>query len=214
MGEVHQAAAPSLDDARLLERLRARDAQAFETLVDRYYPLMLRIARGYVRSREVAEEVVQDAWVAVLKGVDQFEGRSSLKIWLVSIVINRAKTESRREGRSVPLSALADDPEDVVEPERFRSANDAFPGHWWTYPHDWRTLPEGRLLVRETFRVIEDAIAELPETQRLVIILRDVEGWTSEEVRNALELSETNQRVLLHRARARVRKALERHLDG
>jgi RNA polymerase sigma-70 factor (ECF subfamily) len=214
VGEVQAPASPSLDDARLLERLRARDAQAFETLVERYYPLMIRIARSYVRIPAVAEEVVQDAWLAVLNGIDRFEGRSSLKTWILSILINRAKTESQREARSVPLSTLADEPEDVVEPERFRSADDPFPGHWWAYPGNWRTLPEGRLLARETLRVIEDAIAALPQMQRLVISLRDVEGWSADEVCNALELSETNQRVLLHRARSRVRTALERHLDG
>jgi RNA polymerase sigma-70 factor (ECF subfamily) len=214
VGEVHAPAPAPVDEVGLVERLRAGDEQAFEALVEQYYPLMIRVARSYVRTPAVAEEVVQDAWLAVLKGIDRFEGRSSLKTWVVSIVSNRAKTEGRRESRSVPLSALADEPEDVVEPERFRAQDDPFPGHWWAYPGDWRALPERRLLARETLQVIEDAIAALPQTQRLVISLRDVEGWSADEVCNALELSETNQRVLLHRARSRVRKALEGHLDG
>ena len=206
--------APSLEEQQLVERLRARDERAFAELVDAFSPLMLRLARQYCSSRAVAEEVVQEAWLGVLKGIDRFEARSSLKTWVMRIVVNTAMTRSGREARSVPCSALAgDDDEAVVEPERFRGPDDAFPGHWTAYPRDWRTLPEGTLQAKETIDVVREAIEGLPPMQRVVILLRDVEGWPAEEVCDALELSEGNQRVLLHRARSAVRKRLEGYLD-
>ena len=206
--------APSLEEQQLVERLRARDERAFVELVDAFSPLMLRLARQYCSSRAVAEEVVQEAWLGVLKGIDRFEARSSLKTWVMRIVVNTAMTRSGREARSVPFSALAgDDDEAVVEPERFRGPDDAFPGHWTAYPRDWRTLPEGTLQAKETIDVVREAIEGLPPMQRVVILLRDVEGWPAEEVCDALELSEGNQRVLLHRARSAVRKRLEGYLD-
>jgi RNA polymerase sigma-70 factor (ECF subfamily) len=214
--EVEQRAAiPTPDEVALLARLRAGDERAFEALVERHYGTMLAVARRYVKTRAVAEEVVQDAWVAVLKGIDRFEGRSSLKTWILRIVVNTAITRGAREARSVPFASLAPEgDEPAVDPDRFRDAQDGFPGHWKAYPGDWRTLPEERLLGRETLDVVLRAIDELPPAQRTVITLRDVQGCTAEEACAALDVSEGNQRVLLHRARSRVRAALEEHLDG
>jgi RNA polymerase sigma-70 factor, ECF subfamily len=203
------------DETALVARLRAGDERAFEEVVTRFYPSMLAVARGYVRSRSVAEEVVQEAWVGVLKGLDRFEGRSSLRTWVLRIVANTAQTRGVREARVVPMSAVqTEGAEPAVEPERFRGAGDPFPGHWWSYPTDWRTLPESKLLSRETIDVVKNAIDELPDLQRVVITMRDVAGCDADEVCETLQISEGNQRVLLHRARARVRAALERHLDA
>jgi RNA polymerase sigma-70 factor (ECF subfamily) len=209
------AATVTHDEADLLERLRSGDERAFEALVESYYGTMLSIAQSYVKSRAVAEEVVQDAWVGVLKGLERFEGRSSLKTWIISIVINIAKTRGVREARSVPFASLAPEGEEAaVDPARFRGPADAFPGHWWAYPANWAELPDEVLLGRETLAVVTGAIEELPDAQRVVITMRDVAGCSPEEVCDTLEISEGNQRVLLHRARSRVRAALERHLDG
>jgi RNA polymerase sigma-70 factor (ECF subfamily) len=203
------------DDAALIARLRDGDERAFEDVVTRFYPSMLAVARGYVRSRAVADEVVQEAWVSVLKGLERFEGRSSLRTWVLRIVANTAQTRAVREARVVPMSSLEpESAEQAVEPERFRGAGDPFPGHWWAYPTDWRTVPEQRLLSQETLDVVKGAIEELPDLQRTVITLRDVVGCGSDDVCATLGISEGNQRVLLHRARARVRTALERHFDG
>jgi RNA polymerase sigma-70 factor (ECF subfamily) len=197
-----------------LAALRAGDEAAFMALVRRHHAAMVRVAQIYVSRREVAEEVVQEAWVGALRGLDRFEGRSSLKTWLFRIVTNLAKTRAAREGRTIPFSALRTPgsvPEPAVEPERFRPPDDArWPGHWAARPAEW---PEQRLLETESLARIKEAIEELPDNQRAVITLRDVEGWSSDEVCNALELSETNQRVLLHRARSKVRRALERYFD-
>jgi RNA polymerase sigma-70 factor, ECF subfamily len=203
------------DEAALVARLRAGDERAFEDVVTRFYPSMLAVARGYVRSRAVAEEVVQEAWLGVLNGLERFEGRSSLRTWVLRIVANTAQTRGVREARVVPMSSLqsaGDEP--AVEPERFRGAGDPFPGHWWAYPTDWRTVPESKLLAQETIDIVKSAIDDLPDPQRTVITMRDVAGCDSDEVCQTLEISEGNQRVLLHRARARVRTALERHLDA
>jgi RNA polymerase sigma-70 factor (ECF subfamily) len=203
-----------VSDAELLGRLRAGDEGAFEELVDGYYGLMLSVAQTYVKTRAVAEEVVQEAWLGVLQGLDRFEGRSSLKTWVISIVINIAKTRSMREARTVPFASLVPEgDEHAVEPERFRGATDAFPGHWWAYPANWGDRPEEAVLGRETVELVTDAIEQLPDAQRIVITMRDVAGCSPEEVCATLDLSEGNQRVLLHRARSRVRAALERHLD-
>ena len=198
----------SPQDAKLVERLRARDESAFMELIQELNPSLLRVARMFVPTAAVAEDVVQETWLAVLNGIDRFEGRSSLKTWIFRILTNTAKTRGERERRSVPFSAL--DTEDggydpAVERSRFTGT-----GHWAVLPRAW---PEDKLLGAETLSVIERAIERLPQTQRTVITLRDVEGWTADEVRNALELSETNQRVLLHRARAKVRNALEQYLS-
>jgi RNA polymerase sigma-70 factor, ECF subfamily len=201
----------SREDAQLVDGLRARDEAAFVALVRMYGPGMLRVARMYVSSRAVAEEVVQEAWLAVLKGIDRFEGRSSLKTWLFRIVANTAKTRGVREARSAPFSSFPGD-QASVSPDRFLTADERFPGHWAVPPTSWAGVPDERLLAAETMDVIRRTIETLPPSQRAVLTLRDVEGWSADEVCNALELTETNGRVLLHRARARVRAALEEHL--
>jgi RNA polymerase sigma-70 factor (ECF subfamily) len=208
--------AAAAEEADLLARLRAGDERAFESLVEQHHGTMIAVARTYVKTSEVAEEVVQEAWLHVLQGLDRFEGRSSLKTWILRILVNTAITRGGREARSVPFSslALADEQEPAVEPERFRPPGEAFAGHWSRYPGDWSSLPEEGLLGRETLEVVKRAIEELPDAQRAVIAMRDIAGFNAEEVCDALEVSAGHQRVLLHRARSRVRAALERHLDG
>jgi RNA polymerase sigma-70 factor, ECF subfamily len=206
---------PAADEAELLARLRKGDERAFEALVDRHYNTMLAVARGYVKSRAVAEEVVQEAWLGVLKGLDRFEGRSSLRTWIIRIVANIAQTRGAREARSVPLSSLAPEGDEAaVDPDRFRSHDDAFPGHWQQYPSDWEALPEHAILGRETLAFVMEVVSSLPAAQQQVITLRDISGFTAEEVCAALDISDGNQRILLHRARSKVRAALERHLDA
>jgi RNA polymerase sigma-70 factor (ECF subfamily) len=199
-------------DRELLARLRAGDEAAFMTLVDRYGALMLRVALMHVRSRAVADEVVQEAWLGVIRGLDRFEGRSSLKTWILRIVANLARTRGVREQRSVPLSALEDEPS--VDPRRFRPPDDRYPGGWAVPPHAWARLPEESLVADETLRLVHEAIGRLPARQQEVITLRDVEGWDSDEVCAALDLTEGNQRVLLHRARSKVREELERYFEA
>jgi RNA polymerase sigma-70 factor (ECF subfamily) len=196
----------SQTDAQLVEGLRSGDEAAFKEVMRLYGPAMLRVAQMYVSSRAVAEDVVQDAWVGVLRGIDRFEGRSSLKTWLFRIVANTAKTRGVREARSVPFSALAGDDEAAVDPDRFLGPDARFPGHW-------AVPPEGRVLAGEALEVIARAIERLPPAQRTVITLRDIQGLSADEVRNALDLTETNQRVLLHRARSKVRSALEEYMQ-
>jgi len=202
--------AVSLDDARLVKALRARDERAFEELMRMYNASLLRVAQIYVASRAVAEEVVQETWIGVFNGIDRFETRSSLKTWIFRILTNIAKTRGQREGRTVPFSALERPdavPEAAVDSDRFLPPDhERWPGHWASKPEPW---PEDRLLAAETRAVVEEAIDRLPPAQRAVISLRDIEGWSSDETRNALGVSETNQRVLLHRARSKVRQALE-----
>jgi RNA polymerase sigma-70 factor (ECF subfamily) len=212
--QAQQRVPPVNDDLDLLERLRGGDERTFAALVDRYHPTMLAVARAHVRTGASAEEVVQDAWVAVLKGLDRFEGRASLKTWVMRIVANIATTRGVREARSTPFSALAPEGEEVaVDADRFRGPQDSFPGHWKAYPSDWRSLPEQALLGRETLDALAAALHELPEAQRTVVTLRDVHGCSSEEVCATLEISSANQRVLLHRGRSRLRTALERQFD-
>ena len=174
---------------------------------------MLRIALLYVSSPSVAEEVVQETWLAVLTGLERFEGRSSLKTWLFRILTNKAKTRGQRERRTLPFSALAadgDEGDTAVDVDRFFGPDSRNAGHWAVPP---RGVPEERLLAAEARARIEAAIAALPPNQRAVITLRDVEGLSAEEACNVLGLSETNQRVLLHRARSKVRAAFERYLE-
>jgi RNA polymerase sigma-70 factor, ECF subfamily len=205
----------SLHDARLVDGLRAGDEAAFAEIMREYGASMLRVAQMFVSSRAVAEEVVQEAWLGVLKGIGRFEGRSSLKTWLFRIVANTAKTRAVRESRSIPFSSLGDDAEGepAVDRDRFLGAGERFPGHWAVPPESWAGLPEDRLVARETMEVIEQELERLPPAQRAVITMRDVQGFSSEEVCNALDLTETNQRVLLHRARSKVRGALEEYLS-
>ncbi|HEX6582459.1 MAG TPA: sigma-70 family RNA polymerase sigma factor [Thermoleophilaceae bacterium] len=203
---------PQEQDAALVAALRGGDADAFATLVDRHSPAMIRVALAYVPSRAAAEETVQETWIGVMRGIDAFEGRSSLKTWIFRILTNVAMRAGARERRSLPFSALAEAEntgEPSIDPDRFLPADHAlFPGHWAIMPTRWPTPEEG-LLAGETREVIAVAIAKLPAAQRTVIALRDVEGWSSEEVREALEISAGNQRILLHRARSRVRNAIE-----
>jgi RNA polymerase sigma-70 factor, ECF subfamily len=198
------------EELELVQALRAGDEAAFRTFVDRYHASMVRLAMSFVSTRATAEEVTQEAWVGVLRGLDRFEGRSSLKTWIFRILTNTAKTRAVREGRQVPFSSLAD-PEDepAVDPSRFQGSGSRWAGHWAAAPTRWETVPDARLLSGELRERLDGAIAALPPMQRQVITLRDVEGWSSDEVCNVLELSETNQRVLLHRARSKVRTALE-----
>jgi RNA polymerase sigma-70 factor, ECF subfamily len=200
---------PALSEQELIARLRARDEAAFMQLVDSLSPSMRRVARMFVSSDAVADECVQEAWLGVLQGIDRFEGRSSLRTWIFRILVNIAKTRGQREGRSVPFATLAGD--DLDRPTWDPSAFDT-PGAWTSLPFDWRGLPEDRVEGHETLTVIGRAIESLPPMQAEVIRLRDVLGWSSEEVRNALDLTDTNQRVLLHRARAKVRATVEEHL--
>jgi RNA polymerase sigma-70 factor (ECF subfamily) len=202
----------STDDLALVELLRAGDETAFMMLIDELGPSMHRVARMFVSSDAVADEVVQEAWLGVLRGLDGFEGRSSLRTWIFRILVNTAKTRGKRESRSVPFAALMGDDldEPSFDPARFFPSGDAA-GSWSTLPFDWRGMPEERAEATETLHVVAGAIAMLPPMQAEVIRLRDVLGWSSDEVRNALDISETNQRVLLHRARAKVRRALEEH---
>ena len=201
-------------EAERLDALRAGDEEAFAALVREYHASLVRVARMYVSTLAAAEEVAQETWLAVLNGLSRFEGRSSLKTWIFRILTNIAKTRAVRDGRTLPFSALQDParvPEAAVDADRFLDPeHPRWPGHWALKPEPW---PEEALVAGETRERLAEAIEALPATQRAVISLRDVEGWTSEEVRNALDLSETNQRVLLHRARSKVRAALESYLD-
>jgi RNA polymerase sigma-70 factor (ECF subfamily) len=200
-------------EAELLAALRNEDEAAFAYLVDKYYASMIRIALMYVKDQAAAEDVVQETWIGVLRGLDRFEGRSSLKTWIFTILTNRAKTRAQRDGRYLPLTPLwedeAEENEPAVAPDHFTSA-----GHWLgdSMPNRWEVIPEDHLLSEETLGVIDDAIDHLPPGQREVIRLRDVDGWSSAEVCNVLDITETNQRVLLHRARSKVRRALEQYL--
>jgi RNA polymerase sigma-70 factor (ECF subfamily) len=212
-----QPATASDDD--LVSALKAGDEAALTVLVQRHHAALLRVARLYLRDSHAAEEVVQDTWLAVLTGIDRFEGRAAFKTWLFHILANKARTRWTRDKRSVPLSSLAsDDPdapgEPAVDPDRFRPPGHRWAGHWAVPPANWARIPEERLLARETLEVMREAIAKLPPRQRQVILLRDVEGWPPEEVCEALDISDGNQRILLHRARSQVRAALEVHLEG
>jgi RNA polymerase sigma-70 factor, ECF subfamily len=205
------------EEASLLEALRAGDEHAFARLVEELSGPMRRLARTFVPTAAVAEDVVQETWLAVLEGLDRFEGRSSLKTWIFRILTNRAITRGQRERRSIPFSSLvdaeADHAEPAVDPSRFRPPGSQWAGGWLEPPRSWDPIPEDRLLSDETLAVITGAIDQLPAGQRSVITLRDVQGFGSQEACNVLEISETNQRVLLHRARSRVRRALERYFD-
>lgn len=202
--------------AALIAALRRGDEGAFAELVHQLHPSMVRLAQLFVRDRATAEEVVQEAWLGVLQGLDTFEGRSALRTWIFRIVANKARTRGRREARSVPFSALSPDDADDDgggELERFIGPGGSPVGFWQSPPEPWHDA-EGRVLAAETRDVIAAAIAALPERQRTVITMRDIEGWEAEEVCNALEITATNQRVLLHRARIAVRHALDAYLSA
>ena len=205
------------DDSGLVRALRRRDEAAFAALVERYQQSLLRLATVYTGTRAVAEEVVQETWLGVLRGLEGFEGRSSFKTWLFRILVNRAKTRAEREGRTIPFSALwdaaAEPPEPVFEASHFHPQGHRYAGHASEPLQSWGENPEEWLLRRETLALIQREVDALPPAQREVITLRDLEGWDAAEVCNVLEISDTNQRVLLHRARSRVRRALAGHFD-
>ena len=213
--DVATAVSDPPSDEQIVAALRAGDERAFRDLYARHYATMKRVARSYVDCDAVAEEIVQETWAAVVTGIDRFEGRSALSTWIFSILINQAKTHSARERRAVPFASVAggDEREAAVDPNRFQSDEDAWPGHWATPPRPWHK-PERRLLSLEARQRIKDALAELPERQRLIVGLRDVEGCSSLEVCALLDVSQENQRVLLHRGRARLRAALEDYVDN
>lgn len=205
------------DDQTLVRALQRGDEDAFVALVTAYHGLLVRLALLYVPTRAAADDVVQETWLGVLRGLERFEARSSLKTWICRILVNRARTRAVRDGRLVPFSSFwgpedeADEP--AVAADRF-IADGRLAGHWASPPTTWDELPEERLLAGETRARIREAIAALPANQRTVITLRDVEGWSAPDVCAALDISEANQRVLLHRARSKVRQALERYFDG
>jgi RNA polymerase sigma-70 factor (ECF subfamily) len=208
--EVTQTA--TRDEHELLERLRAGDEQAFAHLVDRCHATTLAVALAHVRSRAIAEEVVGEAWMAVIRGLDDFDGRTSLRTWILRIAVDIAKARGRDAG-SAPSVSLASEGEGepAVDPDRFRGPGDRYPGGWASFPESW---PEERLLARETLACVQDAIRALPSRQQDVIILRDVEGCPAEEVCAALDITDGNQRILLHRARGRVRAAVEEYFGA
>ncbi len=201
------------DESALLASLRAGDESAFALLVDAHTPALLRVARTYVPSREIAEEVVQETWIALLKGLAGFEGRSSLRTWLFAVMINIAKARGIRERRDAD-AALAAFTGATVDPDRFRPAGDRWPGHWkeGEEPSPFPDTPEGSVLGDELIAVARRELDKLPERQRIVVTLRDMLGFHSAEVCQLLDISVANQRVLLHRGRAVVRKALEDYL--
>jgi RNA polymerase sigma-70 factor (ECF subfamily) len=207
--------APS--DAHLLARLRAGDTAAFAGIVDEWSPVMLRVARRYVRDRQTAEDVVQETWLGVMTGLGRFEGRSSVRSWTYSILINRAKTRRSRDARVVSSAELTglETSGPTVDPALFQGPDGGCPGHWTSTgaPRPWEQ-PERLVLDHEIAALLERALDELPERQRLVVQLRDVEGMSAEETCEALRLSPGNQRVLLHRGRAALRAALEGYHHG
>jgi RNA polymerase sigma-70 factor (ECF subfamily) len=199
-------------DAARVVALRAGDERAFVELVDELSPRMLRLARVYVKGAATAEDVVQEAWIVVLRSLDRFEGRSKLATWILGIVVNVARARGRRESRSRPFSSLSTEDQAIIDPDRFLpSDHDRWPGHWAIPPAPW---PEHALETAEVTRVIRDTVAALPQAQREVITLRDMIGCSSEETCEALGLTDVNQRVLLHRARTKVRAALELAFDA
>jgi RNA polymerase sigma-70 factor, ECF subfamily len=203
------------DETTLLAALRAGSEAAFVCLVETYHAKMLRLARMVVSDDSVAEEVTQEAWVGVLRGLARFEGRSSLQTWIFSILMNCARKRSARERRTVPFSMLfsgAEEEGPTVDPERFQP-DGVWRGHWRRLPLSWNELPEERVLAQETLALSRKAIDSLPPGQRAVILLRDVDGFSAAEVCSILQISESNQRVLLHRARAQVRKVLAQYFE-
>jgi RNA polymerase sigma-70 factor (ECF subfamily) len=205
------------DDTALVEALRDGDEAAFTGLVSELNPALMRLALAHVSSRAVAEEVVQDTWVGVINGIDRFEGRSALRTWIFQILLNKARTRGKREKRTLPFSFFRrggaegrDEP--AVDADRFQGRRSDTPGAWARPPVEWAS-PEETLASAAARQVLLEAVAALPPRQREVLTLRDIQGYSAEEARNALDLSETNQRVLLHRGRSKVRAALERHFE-
>jgi RNA polymerase sigma-70 factor (ECF subfamily) len=205
-------------ETSLVNALRHGDETAFAEFVDRYHAPLKRLARSFGATESVAEEIVQETWLGALQGLDSFEERSSLKTWLFTILKNQARHRAARERRSLPFSAMAREGEDaagdpVIDADRFLSDEDCWPGHWATPPRPWQQ-PHRRLASMEARDQIRGAIAGLPQRQQVVVGLRDVEGLSSDEVCDLLEISEANQRVLLHRGRSTIRNVLEGYIDG
>ena len=204
-------------DLSVIAALRAGDDTAFATLVEQYNGALQRLAYVYVKDRSVAEDVVQETWIGLLQSLGRFEGRSSLKTWLFRILMNIARSRARKESRTISFSSLGDaaaEPGDpAVDADRFHPAGSASAGHWASPPARWRDDPEAQAVSSETRARIGAAIHSLPDTQREVITLRDIEGLRSEEVCNLLQISDTNQRVLLHRARSKVRASLATYFE-
>ena len=206
--EFNEGAEPAL-----VERLRSGDADAFAEVVRAWSPMMLQVARAHVSTDASAQEVVQDAWLAVIRGLDKFEGRSSLRTWVVAIIGNLSRSRGVREARTVPWSSLntAGNDSPAVDPDHFRGPDDKWPRNWTPLgkPRAWPRSPEEQTMAAETRRQLEDGLAELPERQRTIVTLRDVHGLSSDEVCSLLGLNAGNQRVLLHRGRSRLRALLE-----
>ena len=201
-------------EADLLARLRARDPSAFRTIVVQWSPSMLHVARGFVGTQASAEEVVQETWLGVIRGLDGFQGRSSLRTWTFHILINLARKRGVQDSRYVPWSRDDDELGPTVDPRRFRGPEDQWAGGFRAdaLPQAWG--PEARLLTGEIRQLLLAALEQLPPRQRVVVALRDVDGFTSDEVCEALNVSPANQRVLLHRARAKLRELLENYHRG
>ncbi len=208
-----------VEDPGILEALRRGDERAFLALVNNYHSVMIRIAMIYLPDPTVAEEIAQEAWLGVLKGIQRFEGRSTLKTWIFKILTNLAMTHGKKERRNISFSDLGgfsdEDDDPAVDPERFYPPDSPrYPGGWIAFPHPWDLPVEERMISQEINELILKAIDALPASQKMVVTLRDLEGWTSEELCNVFEITETNQRVLLHRARAKVRRALEGYFEA
>ncbi len=208
----------ALDESELIASLRAGDEASFVRLVELYNAGMIRVARMYVRDRSIAEEVAQEAWLGVLRGLDRFQARSSLKTWIFRILLNCARARAGREQRSIPFSAageaLIEGAEPAVDASRFRGPGDPYHGGWVSFPASWGRTPEQRVLSGEVQQLVGAAIDQLPPAQREVVVMRDVQGWSAEEVCQLLQVSESNQRVLLHRGRSKLRCALAHYLAG
>jgi RNA polymerase sigma-70 factor (ECF subfamily) len=205
-------------ETSLVNALRDGDEGAFAALVDRYHGPLKRLAQSMGATESVAEEIVQETWLGALQGIDRFEERSSIKTWLFTILKNKARTRAVREKRSVPFSALGpatadDEGGPVVDAARFQGEDGCWPGHWATPPRPWQE-PHRRLASMEARARLREAMSSLPPRQQAVVALRDVEGLTSDEVCDLLELTEANQRVLLHRGRSAIRNELEEYVDG
>src|SRR6266849_9251639 len=212
MVELHSA------EADLIDRLRGGDEAAFVCLVNTYSASLKRLALAFVPIEAVAEEVVQETWLAVMTGMARFEGRSSVKTWIFKILTNRAKTRAIREKRTINFSELenpAEPDQPAVDPARFLPASHSiWPGHWASPPDNWSASAEDAVLGREAMGVLQRELERLAPAQRIVVALRDVHGWPAAEVCEVLGLSEANQRVLLHRGRSRLRGALEVYFAG
>ncbi|MET0235129.1 MAG: sigma-70 family RNA polymerase sigma factor [Kibdelosporangium sp.] len=215
--EAGEGAQPFPPDSELVTRLRGRDETAFTLVVGAWSGGLLRLARHFVSTNDSAAEVVQDTWLAVINGLDGFEGRSSLKTWVSRILVNTAKRRGVREGRTIPWSSLptAQDTGPAVDPAQFQGSGSTDPGHWRIFPSPWPTpSPEQEAVTKEVRAVLEHALTQLPDRQRIVITLRDVEGYHTDEVCSILDISSANQRVLLHRARTFVRGKLEDYFSS